>query len=57
MIEIQIETDQNPRILIGTKVNLDLASRYNIGTVAKLATLRGTAKALRRRMMKILLML
>ena len=34
-----------------------MANRYNVGTVAKLATLRGIAKVLRRRMMMILLML
>ena len=57
MTEIQIGADQNPEIPNGTEVNLDLANRYNVGTVAKLATLRGIAKVLRRRMMMILLML
>ena len=55
--EIQIEADQNTEIPIEIKVNLDLANRYNVETVAKLATLRGIAKVLRRRMMMILLML
>ena len=55
--EIQIGADQNTEIPIEIKVNLDLANRYNVETVASLATLRGTAKALRRRMMMILLML
>ena len=41
-------------IPIRTEVNLDLANKCSVGTVAKLATLRGTAKALRRRMMMIL---
>ena len=44
-------------IPIRTEVNLDLANKCSVGTVAKLATLRGTAKALRRRMMMILPML
>ena len=57
MTKIQIRADQNPKIPIGTEVNLDLANRYNVGTVAKLATLRGITKVLRRRMMVILLML
>ena len=57
MIEILIGADQNLEIPIETKVNLDLANRYNVGTMAKLATLRGTAKVLKRRMMMILVML
>ena len=57
MTEIQIEADQNPEIPIGTEENLDLANRYNVGTMAKLAILRGTTKVLIRRMMMILLML
>ena len=57
MIKIQIGVDQNLEISIRIEVNLDLANRYNVGTVAKLATLRGIAKVLRRRMMMILLML
>ena len=57
MTEIQIGVDQNLEIPIGTEVNLDLANRYNVGTVKQLATLRRTAKVLRRRMMMILLML
>ena len=56
MTEIQTGADQNLDIPIETKVNLDLANRYNVGTMAKLTTLRGTTKALRR-MMMILLML
>ena len=57
MIKIQIGANQNPEISIRIEVNLDLANRYNVGIVAKLATLRGIAKVLRRRMMMILLML
>ena len=57
MIEIQIGADQNTEIPIEIKVNLDLANRYNVETVAKLATLRGIVKVLRRRMTMILLML
>ena len=57
MTEIQIGVDQNLEIPIGTEVNLDLANRYNVGTMAKLAILRGTTKVLIRRMMMILLML
>ena len=57
MTEIQIGVDQNPEIPIGIDVNLDLTNKYNVGTLAKLATLIGTTKALRRRMMMILLML
>lgn len=36
---------------------VDLANKYNVGTVASSAILRGTVKALRRRIMMILLML
>ena len=57
MTEIQIGANQNPEIPIEIKVNLDLANRYNVGILAKLAILKGTAKVLRRRMMMILLML
>ena len=57
MIEIQIRVDQNPKILIETKVNLDQANKYNAGTVGKQVTLRINAKVLRRRMEMILLML
>ena len=53
----QIRANQNPKIPIGTEVNLDLAYKYNVGTVAKLATLGGIAKVLRRRMRIILLIL
>ena len=57
MIEIQIRVDQNPKILIETKVNLDQANKYNAGTVGKQVTLGINAKVLRRRMEMILLML
>ena len=57
MTEIQTGADQNPEILIGTKVNLDQANKYNVGTVGKQVTLGITAKVLRRRMEMILLML
>ena len=57
MIEIQIRTDQNPEILIGTEVNLDQANKYNVGTVGEQVTLGGNAKVLRRRMKMTLLML
>ena len=57
MTKIQIKADQNLEIPIGTEVNLDLANRYSVRTVAKLATLRGTAKALRKKLMMILLIL
>ena len=57
MTEIQIGVDQNLEFPIKTEVNLDLANKYNVGIVAKLATLGGTAKVLRRRMRMILLML
>ena len=57
MTEIQIGVDQNPEILIGTKVNLDQANKYNAGIVGKHVTLGINAKVLRRRMETILLML
>ena len=57
MTEIQIGADQNPEILIGTKVHLDQANKYNAGAVGKRVTLGGNAKVLRRRMKMILLML
>ena len=57
MIEIQIRVDQNPKILIGTEVNLDQANKYNAGIVGKQVTLGGNAKVLRRRMKMILLIL
>ena len=57
MIEIQIRVDQNPKILIGTEVNLDQANKYNAGIVGKQVTLGGSAKVLRRRMKMILLIL
>ena len=57
MTEIQIEAHQNLEIPIRIEVNLNLANRYSVGTMAKMATLRDTVKALRRRMMMILLML
>ena len=57
MIEIQIRVDQNPKILIGTEVNLDQANKYNAGTVGKQVILGTNAKVLRRRMKMILLML
>ena len=57
MIGNQIRANQNPKIPIGIEVNLDLANNYNVGTVAKLTTLGGTAKVLRTRMRMILLML
>ena len=57
MIEIQIEADQNPEILIRTEINLDQANKYNAGTMGKRVTLGGNAKVLRRRMKMILLML
>ena len=57
MTEIQIETDQNPEILIGIEVNLDQANKYNAGIVGKQVTLEINAKVLRRRMKMILLML
>ena len=57
MIEIQIRVDQNPKILIGTEVNLNQANKYNAGIVGKQVTLGGNAKVLRRRMKMILLIL
>ena len=57
MTEIQIGADQNPKIQIGTEVNLDQANKCNAGTVGKQVTLEGNAKVLRRRMKMILLML
>ena len=57
MIEIQIDADQNPEILIGIEVNLGQANKYNAGTVGKRVTLGGNAKVLRRKMKMILLML
>ena len=44
-------------ILIGTKVNLDQANKYNVGIVGKWVTLGGNAKVLRRRTKMILLIL
>ena len=55
--EIQIGADQNPKILIGTEVNLDQANKYNAGIVEKQVTLGTNAKVLKRRMKMILLML
>ena len=57
MTKIQIRVDQNPKILIGTKANLDQANKYNVGTVGKQVALEGNAKVLRKRMKMILLML
>ena len=57
MTEIQTEADQNPKILIGTEVNLDQANKYNAGTMGKQVTLGINAKVLRRRIEMILLML
>ena len=57
MTEFQIRADQNPEILIGTKVNLDQANKYNVGTVGKHVTLGGNAKVLKRRMKMVLQML
>ena len=57
MTEIQIGTDQNLEILIGTDVNLDQANKYNAGTVGKQVTLGGNAKVLRRRIKMIMLIL
>ena len=54
MTEIQIRADQNPKILIGTKVNLDLANKYNTGTMEKHVTLGGNAKVVKRRMKMVL---
>ena len=57
MTEIQIGADQNPEILIGTKVNLDQANKYNVGTMGKWITLGSNAKVLRRKVKMILLIL
>ena len=57
MTEIQTGVNQNPEILIETKVNLDQANKYNAETVGKHVTLGINAKALRRRMEMILLIL
>ena len=57
MTKIQIETNQNQEIPIRIEVNLDLDDKYNVGIVAKLVTLGGIAKVLRRRIRIILLML
>ena len=57
MTKIQIGADQNPKILIGTEVNLDQANKYNVETVEKQVTLGGNAKVLRRRMKMIMQML
>ena len=57
MTKIQIGTDQNLEILIGTEVNLDQANMYNARIVGKQVTLGTNAKVLRRRMRMILLML
>ena len=55
--KIQIRTNQNSEILIGTEVNLDQTNKYNAEIVGKWVTLGGNAKVLRRRMKIILLML
>ena len=57
MTKIQIGVDKNPKILIGTEVNLDQANKYNVGIMGKQVTLGTNAKILRRRMKMILLML
>ena len=57
MTEIQIGVDHNPKILIGTEVNLDQANKYNVGIMGKQVTLGINTKVLRRRMKMILLML
>ena len=57
MTKIEIETNQNQEIPIRIEVNLDLDDKYNVGIVAKLVTLGGIAKVLRRRIRIILLML
>ena len=57
MTKIQIETNQNQEIPIRIEVNLDLNEKYNVGIVAKLVTLGGIVKVLRRRIRIILLML
>ena len=40
MTEIQIREDQNPKFPSGTKVNLDLANKCNVGTVARADLMR-----------------
>ena len=45
MTEIQIETNQNPKILIGTEANLDQANKYNAGTIGKQVTLEAMQKS------------
>ena len=57
MTEIQTGADENPEILIGIEANLDLANKYNAGTMGKQVTLGIDAKVLRRIMEMILLML
>ena len=57
MTKIQNGADQNPKILIGTEVNLDQANKYNVETVEKQVTLGGNAKVLRRRIKMIMQML
>ena len=52
-----IGADQNLEILIGTKVNLNQANKYNAEIVGKHVTLGTNAKVLIRRMKMILLML
>ena len=54
MTKIQIKADQNPKIIIGTKVNLDQANKCNARTVGKLVTLGGNAKVLRRNLIQSL---
>ena len=53
MKEFQIGADQNPEIPTGIEVNLDLANKHNVKIVARLATLGGTTKVLRRMMYTI----
>ena len=50
MTKIKIGANKNPEIPTGTRNNLDLANKYNVGTVTRLTILGGTAKVLRRRM-------
>ena len=50
MTKIKIGANKNPEIPTGTRSNLDLANKYNVGTVTRLTILGGTAKVLRRRM-------
>ena len=54
MTKIQIKADQNPKIIIGTKVNLDQSNKCNARTVGKLVTLGGNAKVLRRNLIQSL---